>query len=252
MNVSLPTARTHAQPTAWPQEPASAPAPAPAPASGGGAGSSNPKATETGQPGANSLTELARQRTPFAAVQVAAAAPSAQSRQLSGAQWVSQFPTSRSLAALTPEFRASVQGFTQAIRDAGGSVSIAATHRPAERAYLMHYAWKVANGSIKASAVPAHPNVNIEWDHGSAKQSVAAAREMVSAYGMRHGAALHSNHTNRTAIDMNVSGVIGKTMTDANGDAVRIRNQADLHAVGASYGVHKLVSDPPHWSANGH
>ncbi|MDB5964086.1 MAG: hypothetical protein JWQ72_586 [Polaromonas sp.] len=25
-----------------------------------------------------------------------------------------------------------------------------------------------------------------------------------------------------------------------------------LHGVGASYGVFKLVSDPPHWSDNGH
>ena len=75
---------------------------------------------------------------------------------------------------------------------------------------------------------------------------------MVNAYGMRHIAALQSNHTNRTAIDMNVGGMIGKTMNDASGNAVRIRSEADLHAVGASYGVHKLVSDPPHWSADGH
>jgi hypothetical protein len=27
---------------------------------------------------------------------------------------------------------------------------------------------------------------------------------------------------------------------------------ANLHAVGASYGVHKLASDPPHWSTDGH
>ena len=25
-----------------------------------------------------------------------------------------------------------------------------------------------------------------------------------------------------------------------------------LHAVGATYGVHKLATDPPHWSIDGH
>jgi uncharacterized Zn-binding protein involved in type VI secretion len=33
---------------------------------------------------------------------------------------------------------------------------------------------------------------------------------------------------------------------------VTIKKMSDLHAVGASYGVHKLVSDPPHWSDDGH
>ena len=84
------------------------------------------------------------------------------------------------------------------------------------------------------------------------RESRAAARAMVHAYGMAHSAALQSNHTNGTAIDMNVRGMIGKTMVDANGESVRIGSQADLHAVGATYGVHKLVSDPPHWSADGH
>jgi hypothetical protein len=46
---------------------------------------------------------------------------------------------------------------------------------------------------------------------------------------------------------------------DANGRTVSIRSEPrtgagnrDLHRVGRSYGAIKLVSDPPHWSDNGH
>ena len=242
MSISLQTASSQTQPSFWPQD-ATVDA---------GVGVAQASTAEAAQSGGGTLRDLARQTTPFAPVQATgAAAPAEPPRQRSGAQWVNQFPTSRSIDSLTPAFRAGVQGFTQAIRDAGGRVSIAATYRPPERAYLMHYAWKVANGSINPSAVPAHPNVNIQWDHGNERESRAAARAMVNAYGMAHSAALQSNHTNRTAIDMNVTGMIGKTMNDARGNAVRISSQADLHAVGATYGVHKLASDPPHWSANG-
>ena len=250
MSISLQASPSRTQPTYLPQE--SAPEPA-GPAGSAGASTVSTATADAGTPATRTLADLARQTTPFAAAQATgAAAPAEPPRERSGAQWVSQFPTSRSLDTLTPAFRAGAQGFTQAVSDAGGSVSIAATYRPPERAYLMHYAWKVANGSISPSAVPAHPNVNIQWDHGNVRESRAAARAMVNAYGMAHSAALQSNHTNGTAIDMNVRGMIGKTMVDANGESVRIDSQADLHAVGATYGVHKLVSDPPHWSADGH
>ena len=44
---------------------------------------------------------------------------------------------------------------------------------------------------------------------------------------------------------------------DASGNEVRLSSPSSgtnttLHGVGASYGVFKLVSDPPHWSDNGH
>jgi hypothetical protein len=45
---------------------------------------------------------------------------------------------------------------------------------------------------------------------------------------------------------------------NAKGDEVTItttprtgNDNKELHAVGATYGVHKLVSDPPHWSHDG-
>ena len=75
---------------------------------------------------------------------------------------------------------------------------------------------------------------------------------MASGYGIVFPPALVSNHTRRTAIDMTIRNMIGKTIADAAGAAVSIARLADLNAVRASCGVIKLVSDPPHWSDDGH
>lgn len=189
---------------------------------------------------------------------VAASAPAAATnaaagqRRLSGVAWVEEFPTSTSTADLSPSFRDAVNAFIAAIDAAGGSVSISATYRPPERAWLMHYAWDISKGTIQPDRVPSKPGVDIEWDHGDKKKSVNAASAMVRGYGIVHRPSLTTNHAGRTAIDMNVSGMMNKTITDKNGKKVTIKKASDLHAVGATYGVHKLVSDPPHWSADGH
>ena len=39
---------------------------------------------------------------------------------------------------------------------------------------------------------------------------------------------------------------------DARGVTQNVMKQQDLWPVGASYGVHKLPSDAPHWSSDGH
>jgi hypothetical protein len=69
---------------------------------------------------------------------------------------------------------------------------------------------------------------------------------------MAHSAVLVSRHTQKRAIDMTISGVVGKSINDASGKATAIKSLKDLNAVGKSYGVVKLVSDPPHWSDDGH
>lgn len=178
-------------------------------------------------------------------------AQAASPRELSGRSWVSRFPTSRSLDDLAPGFREKATAFVTAMRAAGADVRISATHRPAERAYLMRYAWDIAKGLVQPGQVPSHPNVPINWNHGTKAKSVAAAKEMVNAYGIVYRPSLSSNHIQGTAIDMTVRNIIGKTMTDASGRQVTIRSMEDLYTVGASYGVRKLRSDPPHWSANG-
>lgn len=180
------------------------------------------------------------------------AAANVPARERSGAQWVARFPGTSSLDALGPTFKANVAAFIDAIKAAGGSVSIAATYRPRERAYLMHYSSKIARGDITAGQVPAMDGVNIDWVHDTEVESKNAATAMANAYGIVYPPALISRHTERAAIDMNISGMIHKTIKNASNEDVEIERQSDLYPVGASYGVRKLVSDPPHWSDNGH
>lgn len=116
----------------------------------------------------------------------------------------------------------------------------------------MHYATEIAQGNIKADKVPPMTGVNIDWVHETDEASVAAAEEMRKQYDIVFPPELISRHTERGAIDMTISNIIGKKMTDANGKEVKIEKERDLHAVGKSYGVVKLVNDKPHWSDNGH
>ena len=172
-------------------------------------------------------------------------------KELSGADWVEKFPGSKSVDDLAPVFKESVTSFLAAVKAAGGRVSIAATYRPPERAYMMHYAWDISTGKIRADRVPAMAGVNIEWDHGTTQKSKNAASAMVSGFGMQHRGALASRHTERKAIDMNITGMNGKSILNKEGTSVKIGGAGDLHAVGATYGVIKLVTDPPHWSEDG-
>ena len=178
--------------------------------------------------------------------------------RLSGAVWVRSFPTSTSTTDLTATFAASVNRFVAALKAGGASVSIAATLRPPERAFLMHYSYKVARAHLDPSTVPAMTGVDIDWVHRDAKGAVnlaasrAAASQMVSGYGIVYAPALVSRHSQGRALDMNISNYLSKSFTDASGVATVVKNAAGLHALGATYGVIKLVSDPPHWSDDGH
>ena len=181
----------------------------------------------------------------------------------SGVAWVSRFPGSRSLDDLEPPFRDNCRRFVAALQAAGASVTISSTVRPAERAYLMRSAYDVSRGLSPAS-VPPHPGVNIRWVHTDGAGNVAlaasraAAQEMVSAYQLRYQPSLTSNHIRKRAVDMTISWTGNLAIRDGNGRLVTItstpRTGADntaLHAVGASFGVKKLVVDPPHWSDDG-
>lgn len=173
-------------------------------------------------------------------------------KEKSGAHWVSRFPGSTSLNDLDPVFKTKAETFIDAIKAAGGSVSIAATYRPRERAYLMHYASKIALGKIRAEKVPAMDGVSIDWVHNTDDASKTAALAMAKGYTIVYPPALISRHTERAAVDMRITGIVGKKLKNASGEGVEIKKLSDLNAVGATYGVHKLVSDPPHWSDNGH
>ena len=177
--------------------------------------------------------------------------------ELSGSQWVARFPGSNSTSALVPEFRQSVDQFIEAMRNAGATITVSATYRPPERAYLMHWSWKIAHGT-PPSSVPPMDGVNIEWTHPTLEASVSAARNMVNAYGMQNlqiPAALISRHTQRKAIDMTISWAGTLEIRNASGEMIAIAStprtgmNAMLKQVGQSYGVIKFVggaSDKPH------
>jgi hypothetical protein len=193
----------------------------------------------------------------------------------SGAAWVNRFPTSTTTVDLVEPFRGNADRFIAALRAAGANVNISATRRPAERAWLMHYAWRIARDQdILPQDVPDREGVDICWAHRNADGSVnlrasrAAAEDMVRGYGMRARAALDSNHIRGEAIDMTITWRNNLNITDANGQVVNINTRprsggdgpcgegnAQLRNVGATYGVIKGVfcnnQDPPHWSIDG-
>lgn len=183
---------------------------------------------------------------------------------LSGAQWASSFPTSTSTNDLQAGFRASLARFLGALTAAGASHSISATLRPPERAYLMHWSWRIAREHFDAQQVPAMAGVDIQWAHtrrdGSYDETASrtAALAMVAAYGIVYRPALTSRHTEGRAVDMDISWNGTLVIAGANGQNVSISStprdggNTELQAVGAGYGVHKLASDPPHWSDDGH
>ncbi|OWQ46114.1 hypothetical protein CDL60_16030 [Roseateles noduli] len=181
----------------------------------------------------------------------AAATSAVATKQKSGAQWVARFPGSAKVDDLEPVFKEKLKSFLAALKEAGASVAIAATYRPRKRAYLMHYCVRIVKGEIKADKVPAMEGVDIDWNHEDDAASVKAAQAMMDAYDIVFPPALISRHTERAAVDMTISKIIGKKIKDAEGNEVEIKALSDLHPVGKSYGVIKLVSDKPHWSDNG-
>jgi len=60
---------------------------------------------------------------------------------------------------------------------------------------------------------------------------------MVAGYGIAYRPALTSRHIQGRAIDMRITGWKG--------------TEQELYARGASFGVRKLIKDPPHWSDDG-
>jgi len=188
--------------------------------------------------------------------------PAPGTSNLSGAAWwranEGKYPTSHSLDDLAKPFRDNARAFVQALRDAGASVSIGATYRHPTRAHLMHYCVKVAKGQIAPNKVPAITGCDINWDHGDLAKSKAAAQEMADLFDIAFPASLTSLHITGRAMDITIGWSGTLAIKDAQGAIKSIgaprngKDNAALHKVGASYKVFKLVSDPPHWSDNGH
>ena len=171
--------------------------------------------------------------------------------ELSGPAWVARFPTSRSTASLVEPFQTYVERFITALERGNCTVRISATRRPEARAWLMRQAYDIAHGLIAPEAVPARSGIPIQWDHGDRAASIAAAKAMVDGYRLAYRPSLSSRHIEGRAIDMTIDCPWPLEVVDGSGRRLWVRNSADLYEVGASYNVHKLVSDPPHWSDDG-
>jgi len=184
---------------------------------------------------------------------------------LSGPEWAKQFPTSRHIHDLAHPFQNKVTLFVHALRLAGAHIHISATFRPPQRAYLMHYCFLIGRKDMDPRKVPPFKGVDIQWAHQNALgqfdalASKNAALQMVEAYQIVHKPVLCSRHSEGHAIDMTITWPHKLTITDAKGQKILIETlphdgsgNAMLHDVGATYGVHKLLKDPPHWSSDGH
>ena len=179
--------------------------------------------------------------------------------------WCERYPTSALISDLIEPFRGNVEAFLAALAVGGATVHIAATFRPPERAYLMHWCCQIAGyrrQGVFTQAAPGdaelYPGVAIDWtcggDIGAARAAAVAMRE---GYGIVYPAALVSRHTQRRAIDMTIHVPAGSTIADAHGNRSTNLQAADgmtasIIAIGKSFGVIKLLSDPPHWSDDGH
>ncbi|WP_026734117.1 peptidoglycan-binding domain-containing protein [Fischerella sp. PCC 9605] len=178
--------------------------------------------------------------------------------RLSGSHWAKYFPTSKLISDLASPFRQKVEAFHKAMIDAGCQVIVTATYRPKQRAYLMHYSARISRQEIAPQYVPPLSGVDIEWVHYTNAGSLQAAKDMVEAYGIGgNPVSLNSRHTQGLAIDWNITWNDKIIIKDASGKIVTVgepRNAAlnkAMWKVGASYGVYKLDSDPPHWSSDG-
>lgn len=187
----------------------------------------------------------------------------------SGASWVAEFPTSTSLDDLSAPFSTQAASFIAALSAAGATAVVSATLRPPNRAFLMHWAWKIVNSNTHPRTVPEREGVDIQWDHEdsngvySSTQSVAAAQAMVNGYGMKSlkvVPSLTSRHIEGKAIDMSISWAGSLSIVSADGSTVTVSTEPRtgmnprLQAVGASYGVIKFIGgakDKPHWSTDG-
>lgn len=183
-------------------------------------------------------------------------------RNLSGAAWWSKnqakFANSTDIADLKQPFRSAVQDFVQALVKAGATVEVFATLRNPIRTYLMRYSWDVSHHLIAPSKVPPKAGCPINWDHGNDAKSRAAAQEMASMFRIVYSPSVTSRDIEGLAIDMDISWTGSIPMTDKNGMSFILgapqsgATNRTLHAIGATYGVYKLLSDTLHWSSDGH
>ncbi len=185
------------------------------------------------------------------------------------------FPDNGTLSALQSDFGTKARTFIRALEAGGVTVRITGVYRPPQRSYMMYYSKLITDGGISASRVPTFSSiknannarndedVDIDWTHGGNNAAaIAGARAMRNGFGYGSnpvGAAYRSNHNKGLAVDMRFVPAwgVGKTVRNASGVSVTIRNKQDIINIGLTYGVKHWDSSPkrrrddPHWSENG-
>ncbi len=191
------------------------------------------------------------------------AAGKSNAKNLSGKAWFSanqsKYPNSKAIADLDGSFKSKVIKFQKALKTAGVKIKVSSTLRNKRRAAIMHWAFKVAKGKTKPKDVPKIAGVDINFDHGDDKVSISKAKEMVgpNGFNIKYQPSLTSLHIAGKAIDWTLSWSGELTIKNAKGEDVVIKSSpkdganTELHSVGKSYGVIKLLKDKPHWSING-
>lgn len=164
---------------------------------------------------------------------------------------------------LEANFKPKAEAFIKALEDGGATVNVKATKRNKKRANLFHWSWKISLGKCNASDATALTGVDINWDHGNDTKSKAAAKELVTGFGLAtplksvFPPSMTSNHIKGKAIDMDITWEGSITVKKKDGTDVPVDFNSDvglnttLHSIGESYGVKKLVKDAPHWSSDG-
>ena len=187
----------------------------------------------------------------------------------SGAHWCAKFPGSDKLESCGEPFRKGLTQFVAALRKAGAQVTIANTFRPRERAYMMHWCWRITRENVDPRSIPAMAGIAINWCHRNSARdyqshsSRTAAMAMVARFGLQNlkvQPALDSRHSIGMAVDMSISWRGNLNISNDIDQIVSIttlpRNGMNsvLKDVGVGYGVIKFVGgykDVPHWSDDG-
>lgn len=182
----------------------------------------------------------------------------------SGAEWVgiansSGWSNTTDFSALDTTWGPKAQTFVEGLRASGASVTVTAGLRHPKRAALMHYAWSVANGgSVEAANADCRARgISIDWDHGSASKSKAAANALKNAFGLAHDASLTSNHIKGLAVDLQISNVPGSLTVGGKQYRAGKRSggqmdESKVDHIGRDLGVVWFgAGDWVHWSVNG-
>lgn len=182
---------------------------------------------------------------------------------LSGKKWINRFKGSTSVLDLAVDFRKKVQNFIEALMNANAKIVINATFRPPERAYLMHWSWKIVKKDFDPQKIPLNDKVNIEWWHGNLNNSIKGAQEMVTGFQIGHlktAPALNSRHTEGNAIDMEITWQKTLKILDVNNKENLIETTPQNHTnkqlidVAKTFGVYHFIpiaNDKVHWSTDG-